>query len=90
MHVQEKFEIGNDTGLFVSGFHRRLGIKRVSPQRVKPGSFESVDAKVDGDRALFSTTEDGVNTAPFDSISSGMSIYFSGSIVSTHRNSSGL
>lgn len=59
MHVQERFEIGNDTGLFDSGFHRRFWIKRASPQRVKPGSFESVDAKVDGDPALFSTTEDG-------------------------------
>lgn len=59
MHVQEKFEIANDTGLFDSGFHRRLWIKRVSPPRVNPGSFELVDAKVDGDRALSSTSENG-------------------------------
>lgn len=59
MHVQEKFEIANDTGLFDGGFHRRLWIKRVSPQRVKAGSFQLVVAKVDGERALFSTSEDG-------------------------------
>lgn len=59
MHVQERFEIANDTGLFDVGFHRRLWIKRVSPQRVKAGSFQSVGAKVDGDRALSSTSEDG-------------------------------
>jgi Predicted membrane protein (DUF2207) len=59
MHVQEKLEIANDTGLFDDGIHRRLWIKRVTPQRVKAGSFQSVGAKVDGDLALFSTSEDG-------------------------------
>jgi len=56
LHVQEKLEIANDTGLFDDGIHRRLWIKRVSPQRVKAGSFQSVTAKVDGNDASFRTS----------------------------------
>ena len=59
MHVAEKFEIVNDWGVFDSGFHRRLGIKPVNPQRMKVGSFQSVGAKVDGQDAVVRTSEDG-------------------------------
>lgn len=59
MHVAERFEIVNGDGLFDSGFHRRLWIKRANAQRVKAGSFESVTAKVDGNDATFRTREDG-------------------------------
>lgn len=59
IHVQEKFEIANENGLFDGGIHRRLLIKSVSPQRVKTGSFEAVAAKVDGEPAAVSTSEDG-------------------------------
>jgi len=55
MHVEELFEIVNDSGVFDSGFHRRLWIKPVNPQRVKAGSFESVRAKVDGHDAVIGT-----------------------------------
>ncbi len=58
MHFQERFEIANETGAFNNGFHRRLLIKRANPQRLKPGSFQSIGVMVDGDRAPFSTTED--------------------------------
>jgi hypothetical protein len=58
MHVEELFEIVNDSGVFDSGFHRRLWIKPVNPQRVKVGSFESVGAKVDGHDAVVSTRQD--------------------------------
>ena len=59
MHVAERFEIVNDKGVFDSGFHRRLRIKPVNPQRVKVGSFQSVGAKVDGHDAVLRTNEDG-------------------------------
>jgi hypothetical protein len=59
MHVEELFEIVNDSGVFDSGFHRRLWIKPVNPQRVKAGSFESVGAKVDGHDAVVGTRQDG-------------------------------
>jgi len=59
MHVEELFEIVNDSGLFDRGFHRRLWIKPVNPQRVKAGSFESVGAKVDGHDAVVGTRQDG-------------------------------
>jgi hypothetical protein len=59
LHVEERFEIINDSGVFDSGFHRRLWIKPVSPQRVKAGLFESVGAKVDGHDAVLRTNEDG-------------------------------
>jgi hypothetical protein len=59
MHVEELFEIVNDSGVFDSGFHRRLWIKPVNPQRVKVGSFESVSAKVDGHDAVAGTRQEG-------------------------------
>ncbi len=59
MHVEERFEIVNDKGVFDSGFHRRLWIKPVSPQRVRLGSFQSVRAKVDGHDVVLRTSEDG-------------------------------
>ncbi len=58
MHVAERFQIVNDTGVFDNGFHRRLWIKPVNPQRVKVGSFQSVGAKVDGHDADLRTSED--------------------------------
>jgi Predicted membrane protein (DUF2207) len=59
LHVEERFDIFNDSGVFDGGFHRRLWIKPVNPQRVKAGSFESVRAKVDGHDAVLRTNEDG-------------------------------
>jgi hypothetical protein len=59
MHVAERFEIVNGNGVFDSGFHRRLWIKPVNPQRVKLGSFQSVGAKVDGQDAVVRTSQDG-------------------------------
>jgi hypothetical protein len=58
MHVEERFEIVNDNGVFDRGVHRRLWIKPVSPQRVKVGSFQSVAAKVDGHDVPLRTSED--------------------------------
>lgn len=63
MHVAERFQIVNDTGVFDNGFHRRLWIKPVNSQRVKAGSFQSVGAKVDGHDAVLRTSE---NTNVFD------------------------
>jgi len=40
LHVEERFEIVNGSGIFDSGFHRQLRIKPISPQRVKVGSFQ--------------------------------------------------
>src|ERR1700747_1489050 len=51
MHVQEKFEIVND-GAFDSGFHRQRWIADASPNRWKPGSYESVTAKRAGRDAV--------------------------------------
>jgi hypothetical protein len=59
LHVEERFEILNGSGIFDSGFHRQLRIKPTSPQRVKVGSFQSVGAKVDGNDAVLRTNEDG-------------------------------
>jgi Predicted membrane protein (DUF2207) len=59
MNVAEAFEIVNDNGFFDNGFHRRLRIKPINPQRVKVGSFQSVGAKVDGQVAAIRTSEDG-------------------------------
>jgi hypothetical protein len=59
MHVEERFEIVNDNGVFDSGFHRRLWIKPVNPQRLKAGSFESVSAKVDDHDAVVGTSQHG-------------------------------
>jgi predicted membrane protein DUF2207 len=59
LHVEERFDLVNGSGIFDSGFHRQLRIKPVSPQRVKLGSFRSVSAKVDGYDALLRTNESG-------------------------------
>ncbi len=59
LHVEERFEIVNGSGIFDSGFHRQLRIKPISPQRVKVGSFQSVGAKVDVHDAVLRTNEDG-------------------------------
>ena len=59
LHVEERFEIVNGSGIFDNGFHRQLRIKPISPQRVKVGSFQSVGAKVDGHDAVLRTNEDG-------------------------------
>lgn len=60
LHVEEKIEIVNDTGLFDRGIHRRLGIKPVvKPQRRKPGAFQAIRAKIDGHDALLQTSVDG-------------------------------
>lgn len=59
LHIREEFEIANGTGLFDRGFHRRLRIKPVSPQRAKPGSFQPIDAKIDGHDAVLGTSTDG-------------------------------
>jgi hypothetical protein len=59
MHVAERFEIVNDTGVFDSGFHRRLWIKPANSQRVKAGSFQSIGARVDGYAGILHTSEDG-------------------------------
>lgn len=58
MHVEERFEIANETGFFDAGFHRRLGIKPTSPQRAKPGSFQPNSAKFDGHDASLRASED--------------------------------
>ncbi len=58
LHVEERFEIVNGSGVFDRGFHRQLRMKPVSPQRVKAGSFQSVGAKVDGHDAVLRTSED--------------------------------
>ena len=60
MHVAETFEIVNDSGFFDSGFHRRLWIKPVNPQRTKVGSFQIVGAQVDGQVAAIRVSEDGI------------------------------
>jgi hypothetical protein len=58
IHVQETFDIANHTGLFDSGFHRRLRIKPANPQRVKPSSFQLIGASIDGHDAVLRTSED--------------------------------
>lgn len=60
MHVEEEIEIANNTGLFDEGFHRRLHIKPVRPpEREKPGTFQTIAAKVDGHDALPHANVDG-------------------------------
>jgi Predicted membrane protein (DUF2207)/Ankyrin repeats (many copies) len=49
--VRERMKISNRDGFFDSGFHRYLSLKRVTAQRKKPGWFESIHAKVDGQDA---------------------------------------
>ena len=60
LEVNERVEIANDDGLF-GGFHRRLRLKPASRERSKPGSFESIQAKVDGqDAQIKATQENGI------------------------------
>jgi hypothetical protein len=59
VHVQERFEITNDRGVFDNGFHRRWWIKPAGPHRLKVGSFESIRVKVDGQDAVFHGIQDG-------------------------------
>lgn len=56
--MKETIEVANDDGLFDKGFHRRLSLKPASPERSKPGSFESIQAKVDGRDAHIKTTQE--------------------------------
>ena len=61
LEVNERVEIANDDGLFDGGFHRRLRLKPASRERSKPGSFESFQAKVDGqDAQIKATQENGI------------------------------
>jgi hypothetical protein len=61
LEVTERIEIANDDGLFDGGFHRRLRLKPASRDRSKPGSFESIQAKVDGqDAQIKATQENGI------------------------------
>ena len=48
--VTERIEVSNG-GLFDQGFHRRLPIKPINPNRPKEGSFEAIQGKVDGQDA---------------------------------------
>jgi hypothetical protein len=57
LHVDEKLEITNDNGFFDPGFHRRLTVKALGPQRAKAGSFRDIWAKVDGSDAVVHTTQ---------------------------------
>jgi hypothetical protein len=59
MHVQERFEIASNRGFFDGGFHRRLWIKPVSPERAKPSSYQVIGAKIDGRDAVLRTTVGG-------------------------------
>jgi hypothetical protein len=59
LHVQERFEITNDQGVFDNGFHRRLRIKPTGPHRFKVGSFESIGVIVDGQDTDFHGIQDG-------------------------------
>jgi hypothetical protein len=58
LDVKETIEIANEDGLFNEGFHRRLRLKPASRERSKPGSFESIQAKVDDRDAQIKTTQE--------------------------------
>jgi hypothetical protein len=58
LDVKETIEVANDDGLFDKGFHRRLSLKPASRERSKPGSFESIQAKVDGRDAQIKATQE--------------------------------
>ena len=57
MHVEERLEIVNVGGTFDAGIHRRLRIRPAGPERAKPGSFESIEAQVDGRDAVIHSAE---------------------------------
>jgi hypothetical protein len=48
IHVEERLEIANVSGAFDNGIHRRLRIRPAGPERAKAGSFQLVEAKIDG------------------------------------------
>jgi ankyrin repeat protein/predicted membrane protein DUF2207 len=54
--IRERFEIVDDGGFFGGGFHRRLRIKGITPVREKAGSFEDIQAKIDGQDAQVQTS----------------------------------
>ena len=58
LDVKETIDIANEDGLFNEGFHRRLRLKPASRERSKAGSFESIQAKVDGRDAQVKTTQE--------------------------------
>ena len=58
LDVKETIDIANEDGLFNEGFHRRLRLKPASRERSKAGSFESIQAKVDGRDAQIKTTQE--------------------------------
>jgi len=60
LSVTERIEISNNDGFFDGGLHRSLSIKRVTAQRKKPGSFESIHAKVDGQDANVTTEQSDI------------------------------
>jgi Predicted membrane protein (DUF2207) len=57
LEVRERIEIANDDGFFDIGLHRYLSLKRANQQRPKPGSIESIRAKVDGRDAQVTTEQ---------------------------------
>jgi hypothetical protein len=57
MHVEERLEIDNVGGTFDAGIHRRLRIRPAGPERAKAGSFESIEAQVDGRAAVVHAAE---------------------------------
>src|SRR5260221_7221279 len=73
IHVEERLEIANVSGTFDNGLHRRLRIRPAGPERAKAGSFQSVEAKIDGHDATPRLSEDkdffdiaiGVNAGTF-------------------------
>ena len=58
--VAERIEVSNNDGFFDSGLHGYLSVKRASPQRRKPGSFESIRAIVDGQDAQVTSEENEI------------------------------
>jgi hypothetical protein len=61
MHVEERLEIVNAGGTFDVGIHRRLKIRPAGPERAKAGSFESIEAQVDGRDAIVQAAEQASN-----------------------------
>jgi hypothetical protein len=74
MRVEERLEIVNAAGTFDAGIHRRLLIRPAGQERAKAGSFESIEAQVDGRDAVVHAAEQasgvfdiaiGTNTGTF-------------------------
>jgi hypothetical protein len=57
LDVRERIEVANDAGFFDRGLHRHLGIKPAGRLRPKAGSFERIQAKIDGQVAQIQTTQ---------------------------------